>query len=316
MKLGFIFSLPRSGSTYVQRVLSGAPSIKTTPEPWLLPALFGIRTGSAPLADFAYDHVRIGISDMLNLLPNGDEVWRSAIAEMTTFLYEHFCENPTDLFLDKTPRNAGFCEDILSAFPDARILFLWRNPLAVVHSINETWGGGQWNAYFYEYDLRKGLPALIECWNAHQSEERVLSICYEDLVSSPQTHWPKIFEHFEAPYSSEFVTNPAKLLSTMGDQTGQQRYIGTSSNSVDSWQTGFGGPLRKHWARRYLEYLGTDALQTMGYDKEVLSEELSAARGNGRLSDAVFIPFGPVYHFIEPYILRNKAWPPSQFARR
>ena len=38
----FILSLPRSGSTLLQRVLANHPDVATTPEPWvLLPMVYG-----------------------------------------------------------------------------------------------------------------------------------------------------------------------------------------------------------------------------------------------------------------------------------
>ena len=39
-------------------------------------------------------------------------------------------------------------------FPDAKVIFLWRNPLAVVASIVETWTKGKWNVDRWQGDLR------------------------------------------------------------------------------------------------------------------------------------------------------------------
>jgi len=303
--LGFIFSLPRAGSTYVQRVLSSAEGVCTIPEPWLMPALFGILDGPAPLAEFGYDHVRIGLNDTLSRLPNGKEVWHNSIAEMTRTFYGAIAEDD-ELFIDKTPRNAFFCAEIMQAFPDAKILFLWRNPLAVVSSINQTWGRGHWKTYFYEYDLYKGLQSLVDGYRKHNDDPRVAAVRYEDLVSDPATHWPKVFSHFGIPYNEEGVQSPPKMLGAMGDQLGQAAYSRTSASSKDQWKKGFGNGLRRRWARRYLNDVGNDALETMGYDKAELEAGISEPGGIWKMSDYALLPLSPAYHLIEPYAFRTK----------
>lgn len=304
-RLGFIFSLPRAGSTYVQRVLSSADGVITIPEPWLMPALFGILDGPAPLAEFGYDHVRIGLNDTLSRLSNGKAIWRKSIAEMTRSFYGAFA-NENELFIDKTPRNAVFCEEIMEAFPDAQILFLWRNPLAVVSSINQTWGGGHWKTYFYEYDLYKGLPSMVNAYSKHADDPRVAACRYEDLVGDPGTYWPKIFSHFNVPFNEDGVKVPPKMLSTMGDQSGQVTYSQTSVSSTELWKHGFGNNLRRRWALRYLEMIGTEELQIMGYDRAELEAGISQAKGNWKLSDYALIPLSPAYHLFEPYVFRTK----------
>lgn len=304
-KCGFIFSLPRSGSTYVQRVLSGAPEVATMPEPWLMPALMGIRYGRAPAADFAYDHVRAGLDDILNSREDGEAVWARSVRAMAEEFYSNFAET-NQICIDKTPRNAAFASQIARCLPDAPMLFLWRNPLAVVHSINETWGQGKWKAYFYEYDLRVGLPGMIQAWDELQSRPNVMAVKYEDLAAEPETHWPAIFDHFGATYDAALVAAPPRLMSRMGDRTGQEKYDGTSSASIVTWETGFGSRIRKHWARQYLRELGHNALAKMGYSLEDIEHALSRSVGRSRISDYGYIPMSRLYHKVDPYLLREK----------
>jgi hypothetical protein len=314
-KLAFIFSLPRAGSTYVQRVLSSADGVVTVPEPWLMPALFGIRNGPAPVAEFAYDHVRVGLNDMLERLPDGEEVWRKSIVEMTTSLYGAFCADG-ELFIDKTPRNAAFCEEIMQTFTEARFLFLWRNPLSVVSSINRTWGKGHWKAYFYEYDLYRGLKSMIRGYQAFADDPRVASVRYEDLVTDPAKHWPEVFSHFGLPYNEAGVEAPPKMLSTMGDQSGQLTYSRTSASSIDNWKSGFGNGLRRRWARRYLDHIGNEGLKVMGYDRQELEQGLVEQKGEWHLSDYLILPLSPIYHRIEPRIWKTKRSPEGGFFAR
>lgn len=304
MKLGFIFSLPRAGSTYTQRVLSAATGVRTTSEPWLMPALLGIRYGTAPHADFAYDHVRKGLDGMLKSLPDPEGAWRHAVRAMAEDIYGNFA-GPDELFIDKTPRNAVFAKEIIQTFPEARCLFLWRNPLSVANSINETWGGGHWKTYFYEYDLYAGLESLVATWQAAKANPNIKAIRYEDLVRSPDTHWPEVFAHFGLEYRAEYVARPPKIAVAMGDQSGQAKYSETSSASVDSWEKGFDTELRKRWARKYLRHIGAERLAVMGYELDELLARLEAAPSRFRASDLPRILLSPAYHRLDTYILRD-----------
>ena len=317
MRLGFIFSLPRAGSTYVQRVLSASDQVRTVPEPWLLPALLGIREGEAPLADFAYDHVRIGLNELLSLCDDGEEAWRDAVAAMATSLYGNFSKMEDCIFIDKTPRNAAFCSSIMKSFPDAKFLFLWRNPLAVVSSINATWGRGKWKAYLYHYDLIKGLKEMVQAARLSADNPQCMFIKYEDLVSDPEHWWPRVFAHFDVKYAPEAVRHPPRLEGRFGDPTGQTKYNTTTKDSRDSWTKGFGGVARRYWAIRYLRNIGDARLAVMGYSSAEIIGTLSR-RGHWRLSDLLYIPLTPLYHWIEPYSLRSKSgrFGRKRFARR
>ncbi|MEJ2003138.1 MAG: sulfotransferase [Maritimibacter sp.] len=316
MRTGFIFSLPRAGSTYAQRVLSAAPDVITTPETWLFPALMGIRGHDAPLAEFAYDHVRIGLDDILSPLDDGEAAWRASIRAFADTLFAQFA-GPDQLFLEKTPRNAVFCGEIIETFPDAPVLFLWRNPLSVVASINRTWGGGRWKAYFYHYDLYAGLETMIRTARAMADRPNVMAVRYEDLVARPDETWPSVFAHFGASYDPAYVAAPPKMVSRMGDQTGQAKYSGTEAGSSELWTTGFGGTWRRRWVARYLDRIGEENLAFMGYDHNALFDGLDA-RGDRHWSDALFIGAAPTYHWLEPFALKSKTGRNgiSRYARR
>lgn len=311
MRTGFIFSLPRAGSTYTQRVLATSPSIATTPETWLFPALYGIRMGDQPLADFGYDHVRKGLGDILDRLDDGEQAWRSLVRTATNDLFSKFSE-PDQLFLEKTPRNAFFCKEIIETFPESPVVFLWRNPLSVVASINRTWGRDKWKAYFYHYDLFVGLKSMIDAARHFSENSRVMIVRYEDLVARPEENWPKLFEHFGASYDPQYIVNPRKLISRMGDRTGQSKYTGTESGSLELWRTGFGGYWRKKWVNEYLEWVGTEDLSFMGYNKDELISGLER-KGDHHWTDALYVGASPIYHKIEPYAFKSKS---GRFGRR
>ena len=64
-------------------------------------------------------------------------------------------------FLDKTPPYAHFLPELAQTFPEAKFIALWRNPLAVVASIVETFCDGRWEPDRYPMSLYGALEALV-----------------------------------------------------------------------------------------------------------------------------------------------------------
>ena len=268
------------------------------------------------MADFGYDHIRIGLGDVLSGLTDGERAWRETVRAAAETLFGKFAE-PGQLFLEKTPRNALFCREIIDTFEDAPVMFLWRNPLSVIASINRTWGEGRWKAYFYHYDLFAGLMAMIEAARDLESQPNIILVKYEDLVTRPNETWPTVFAHFGANYDEKYVASPPRLYSRMGDQTGQNKYDSTATQSIDLWKTAFGGTLRQSWAKNYLSQIGQDNLTFMGYNMAELLEGIDR-NGDWHWSDPLYQGFAPLYHLVEPYALKSKGRRSGKyrFARR
>ena len=65
----FLFSLPRSGSTLVQRLIAGHPEVATTSEPWvLLPLLYTMRRPGA-FTEYGHRTAVRAIDDFTGQLP-------------------------------------------------------------------------------------------------------------------------------------------------------------------------------------------------------------------------------------------------------
>ena len=77
-------------------------------------------------------------------------------------LYSQAAEDGASYFLDKTPPYAHFLPELARTFPEAKFIALWRNPLAVVASIVETFCGGRWEPDRYPLSLYAALAALVD----------------------------------------------------------------------------------------------------------------------------------------------------------
>lgn len=216
------------------------------------------------------------ITGFIDGLPNKRDDYLVASREFLTKMYTLGSATDTKYFLDKSPRYHLIVDDLIEAFPDAKFIFLWRNPLAVASSMINTWGKGQWNLYMFWVDLYRGIDSLTLAFN--NNKDRSLAIRYEDLASAPDKELAKAMAYLELENNDAMIEafSKSKTLDApgRGDPTGQYKYQGISQGSMDSWKSVMANPFRKAWSRNYLEWVGNERLDIMGYDKDHLESEL------------------------------------------
>jgi len=167
-------------------------------------------------------------------------------------------------------------EDLFRIFPDAKVVFLWRNPLAVVASITETWGRGRWNVGRWRSDLYDGVAGLVSAYEANAA--RAHAVRYEDLVGDDPAPWRSLFDYLELAFDPAALKEfrSVDLRARMGDPTGTARYETITAEPIERWKTILRTPVRKRWCRTYLEWIGESRLSTMGYRLEDLAGALDS----------------------------------------
>ena len=304
----FLLSLPRSGSTLAQRILAAHEAIATASEPWiLLPYLYTLR-GRGAYAEYSHRVLVRAVEDFCKVLPHGRDDYVAEIRELALRLYCKASPDGTRYFLDKTPRYHLVSDEIIAAFPDGRYLLLWRNPLAVVASLIETWAGGKWNLYRFKVDLFDGIENLIQTYERH--EEKLHAVRYEALITQPEETWGNVFRYLGLPFDSSVLAlfGNVELTGRWGDHTGTERYAAVSSEPLERWKRVLNNPVRKAWCRRYLRWIGRERLAVMGYDLDVLIAELDALPTSYRriASDVGRGYWGILRDLSEPHILGQK----------
>jgi hypothetical protein len=312
----FLLSLPRSGSTLLQRLLATHPDVATAAEPWiLLPLLYAARRRGI-FAEYGHDLAAPAIEEFADRLPGGREELRRALARCAVDLYER-AAGGCRYFLDKTPRYHLLLDDLFELFPEGRFIFLWRNPLAVAASIIETWGHGRWNLNGYAIDLEVGLPALVGSFQ--RQRERAVAIRYEELVRHTPKVLAEIYAHLDLEDDGGALDRFAgtTVPGAYGDAVGSRRYQSPSAEPLDKWRTVLANPVRKAWARRYLDRIGAERLRTMGYDVEELLDGLAGTptRYAGTLSDSVRYIYGQAHAGLEFRLMKAKLLDPGDRPR-
>ncbi len=275
----FLFSLPRSGSTLLQRVLMSHPEITSVAEPWLMLPLSYANRSTGVLTEYGQSICSSAVDDFIGNLPNKEDDYYSLLGEFMGGLYEKQCRKNEVYFLDKTPRYYFIIPEILKSFPNAKFIFLFRNPIHVMSSMINTWCDGNLRKlYAYERDLNIGPKLLSD--GLELLGDKAFSIQYENFVLSPEFHTKKICEYldlnFEKSMLALFSTQNTK--GRMGDPTGVHEYKSVSTASLDKWKDTFSTPYRKKYISNYINGLDGNSLLAQGYNKKDIVEEIMSIK--------------------------------------
>ncbi|HEV3321209.1 MAG TPA: sulfotransferase [Solirubrobacteraceae bacterium] len=283
----FLFSTARCGSTLLQRILGSYPEIATVSEPWLLiPLVYALRKQGV-YAEYEHGTMVKAMEDFCAELPGGQKDFQAEIRRLVMRLYEYRFEPQHRYFLDKTPPYFLIVDEIFELFPDAKFIFLWRNPLAVAASLAD-WPQGNWGGLYRE-NLFFGLANLISAYrrNAH----RACAVRFEDYVTGDAKTWDRVMAYLELQFRPESLSRfiDVRLGGRMGDKHGVNLYQTLSPEPLTKWHSTLANPLRKEAARRYLSWIGRERLAVMGYDADELYAELNSLplEMSGVASDAI-----------------------------
>jgi hypothetical protein len=306
MKPIFLLSLPRSGSTMVQRILGAHDEIATESEPWvLIPQLYALRT-SGIVADYNHGSLSSAVNDFVQRLPNQKADYYKASRAFADSLYQDVAGEKA-YFLDKTPRYCFVAEEIKNIYPDAKYIVLWRNPLSVISSRFHSFGN-KWRIYNYKVDLYQGLSSLIKF--CEKNSEEVILLNYENLVRDPKEEFSRVFKHLELEPNESVLSEFHKLdlKGSQGDRTGRYQYDAVSEEPLEKYQETLCNPLRRYWAAKYIRWIGKERLALMGYElDELLLLIDKTSRGNRHLiSDLARCVYGFLDEIFELSFIRSK----------
>jgi len=278
----FLFSVSRSGSTLVQRVIAAHDGVATVSEPWLLlPYAYSLRSEGID-AEYFHPLLATAIGDFCHQLEGGADDYRREHRALALRLYENAARarrgdadgGGARYFLDKSPAYYLIAEEVMRTFPEGRFVFLWRNPLSVMASIMETFNEGRWCPTVGRGDLFLGLPRLTEAYR--KNRDRAHAVRFEDLLSGGERPWRELMGYLGIEFEPQALRRFSKIRldGRMGDPTGVRRYTTLDSATTQKWRQTLAGPLRRAWCRRYLEFLGPERLGAMGYELGELTAEL------------------------------------------
>ena len=236
----FIIGQPRTGTTLVERILSGHTMIEAAGEL----QQFGLcvrRLAGAP-ADAPIARAAAAAAADPRAL---GEAYIRAAAPMRA---------GRPRFIDKLPRNYLHAPLIAKALPRARILHLTRDPMdACFSSYKQLFA----DAYFHSYDQEEmarhfcRYALLMDRWRA-LLPGAILDVPYERLVRNLESEARRIFEFLELPFEDRCLDFPA-LDQPVATASAAQVREPAHARSVGRWRR-YGAALDP--MRRVLEAAG------------------------------------------------------------
>ncbi|MDC7995718.1 sulfotransferase family protein [Altibacter sp. HG106] len=228
-ELIFLISAPRSGSTYVQRILSNNAQVNTVSEPWILlnfmnqfdPTLVHTSVNNRLTHEAFQEYLKkAGPVDYTN-------AFRSFLLELYTPL-----KGECRYFLDKTPRYWEIVDEIAEMFPKSKLVVLHRSPLDIAKSMVRTWNLNSLSMINnYRRDLLFAPKKLEEFCKEHQQNPQIRCVQYESLLKNPTEITASLYDWLEIPFHKDSVDieNNKKHLGTFGDP-----YQNLETNNTDA----------------------------------------------------------------------------------
>jgi len=223
----FIVGLPRSGTTLVDRILGSHSKVHSAGE---------------------LDHFALAIVDAVRRasggarLPRRELIVRSADLDFAALGRDYldrakYAAAGSERFTDKMPLNYLYCGMIRRALPNAKIVHVFRSPMAVCYAMYKTLFK---DGYPFSYDLSEiaryyiGYQRLMDHWQA-TLPGTIHSIGYEALVTNPLEQIRKLLVFCGLDWQdscTEFHKNPAPSTTASAAQVRRPLY----DSSVSQWR--------------------------------------------------------------------------------
>ena len=260
----FLISQPRSGSTLLQKLLSGNSRIFTVAEPWImLHPVYSFKKRGIN-TEYGRDIESQATEEFIDKIPGGGKkIYNDALKDMYLGLYDRYLQTTEkDFFLDKTPRYYFILDELMELYPYAKYILLRRNPLSVLHSIISTWTK---DSGYRLLDLRHDLKTAIVNFDKYSDAENVFHLKYESLIDHPESTLYDLCQYIGVRYEEKMLSYDRNEKWALGDQkiykdskiTSDRKYLwATDELSDQAWRT----------LHDYMEWIGHERMTKSGYD--------------------------------------------------
>lgn len=226
----FLVGFSRTGTTLLERMLSGHSSIATS--------------GEAPLVTTVRQHLLQGqpIERLPHLVPDGT----SPKAEQLRSLFDRTAESMVPLaakapcFIHKQPMNIIDLPMILQLWPKAVIIRTIRDPRDVVLScFSQHFSANGINRHFLDIESTANMVAKVQALNeavdARFPDANIVDMRYESFVSNPESTLRAILERLELNFEPE-VLDPTRDTSIQQTPSFLEAKKMVHSNRTERWR--------------------------------------------------------------------------------
>jgi len=281
----FIFSMPRSGSTLLQKILMSHENISSHAEPWFLLNMASMYKYKNVKSDFAYSALHVAVEDMINSFENKEEDLYKYIREFALNVYQNLSDENSIYFIDKTPRYFLIIDFIAKVFPDAKFIFLTRDPLDTIVSYITSFNHNTIASFDqYDTDFNIGFKAIANGYEKYKY--RSILVNYEKLVTNNKEKIVSdIFEYLNIENDKSVLENFSNqnLNGSMGDKN-----INSIKKIVfdeDKWKKTINTNSRKKILLDIIQNIDDSYFDISAIDKKELLSKIKNHKTNFNLLD-------------------------------
>lgn len=189
-RIVFLVGAPRSGTTWLQRLLATHPRVRTGQESGVFGAYLG------PLLRTYREEVERRTRPGLAARPGvglGAYLYEEDVVRAARFVVAQMLAaagvQPGEVFLEKSPRHAKFVPEIRAVLPEARVVYIHRDPRDVIGSIlvaSRSWGR-DWAPGSAQGAVNKWARAVraVRRAQADVPPDRFVEVAYSELKGDP-----------------------------------------------------------------------------------------------------------------------------------
>ena len=283
----FLVSLPRSGSTLLQKLLMSHVEISSHAETWIaLPIIYsrkknGFKAEYGQIQAYnAYQNVKISLQK--NFVSDDDIIRKYLMS-----IYQEL-SNETTYFLDKTPRYYYILDELHRIFPEAKFIYLHRNPLSIYSSMVDAFYKGNKRCLDrLSNDLILGSNYIAKAYQKYSS--KAISVKYESLIGNPNIILSDICKYLNLNYAQASFDNFSKIeIDGHGDKKGSKSYKYIVENN-SKWKLYTNNWYLKKVGIYYLKQICTLYYSQSGFKKSQLLSDINDHKVSFSLSHLFFL---------------------------
>lgn len=278
-QLIFIISLPRSGSTLLQKILTINKNVNSVSEPWLLLPLTHIVNPKGTKAIYSHKKSSEFITDLINELPNKALTFNTYIKEFVLNVYGELISTDSSFFLDKTPRYYRILDDLFEIFPNSKFIFLTRDPIQITASIIDSknmCNGDISKLNEYQEDLFDGFNFLANGIKKYGKKACVID--YTKFLLNSEKELIRICNYIGISYHKDMLTRWKKVnfSGSAGDVTGVNNYTAINTDSITSWEKTINTRTKKKIVKKVLKSISTENFAYLNSSEEQLMNTIDS----------------------------------------
>ncbi len=199
------------------------------------------------------------------------------------------------IFLDKTPRYYLILDELHDLFPDAKFIYLFRNPVSIFSSMIEAFRGNKARRLDHlDKDLYLGPQLIAKSYL--NNKERIHLVKYESLIKNPEQTVQNLCDYLEIEYSEEMITKfITQEITGHGDQLGSKKYK-TLTNNTEKWKSIGNSVYRKKCFTRFMKSFNQNYLDFGQYNRNEIINEIHAIKS--------ILSFQEFYFWLEEACIR------------